>query len=709
MKPFRTFALAFFLSAFVASLSATDHALLVGVTKYPNLEEKLWLRGPEHDVAIFADLLQKRFKVDPKYIRKLVGWPDKAEERPTKANIRKAFSDLAKNVKSGDSVMVLFSGHGCQQSANPSPTNIEPDGLDELFLPADTSKWDEAKKTVEGAIIDDEVGEWVTAIREKGAFVWILFDSCHSGTMTRGISHEGRVNREIAPAALQIPALSATVPVTRGTQVLKAETGGDFSSSVVKNKPGMGGIVAMYAAQSLEPTFELPIPTEKSEFHGIFSYTLVGILTETKRPLTYRDLAATISIIYRGNGILQPTPLIEGTDLDREVMGTKNAGNRTPITFTGVFIPPGLFEVDAGHLMGLREGSVIEVYPPTIAPDSEKPLGVAVVEQTRAAVALVTPKAWNGMAAAPLAKLSGACRAKIIYEKMALPDLNVAIQTGSGDKVKTAAVEALSKEQRAFLEKVRGNSSPWKWSDKLEGADWILRFAGDKTLLIPSSGWSEAFGSGGAKGSPLEFSMTKDADVKSALERITRARQLVHIAGNTASSSDVGMEVKLIRFEKRGDAKGKPVEHGAQGRLLRSGEEIAFEIRNTGLTSIDVSLLFVDSRFGITAIFPERGTIDNNRIPPGGTVMTPRLEVTIDTAGPEQVVALGVRSTTNRVDFTCLEQVSLERTRGLPALDTPLGELLRGAMDHDGDTRGLSRSRSSDHATKLITWWTLPK
>ena len=37
--------------------------------------------------------------------------------------------------------------------------------------------------------------------------------------------------------------------------------------------------------------------------------------------------------------------------MDREVMGTKNVTNRPPITFTGLFIPAGLFEVDAGHIV----------------------------------------------------------------------------------------------------------------------------------------------------------------------------------------------------------------------------------------------------------------------------------------------------------------------------------------------------------------------
>jgi hypothetical protein len=490
MKRYRFIALAFVFSVFAATAWATDYALLIGVTKYPNLEEKQWLRGPEHDVEIVAALLQNRFKVESENIQKLVGWPDKAEERPTKANIRKAFSDIAKKVKSGDAAMILLSGHGCQQPANPDPSNIEPDGLDELFLPADTGKWNEATKTVEGAIIDDEVGKWVAEIREKGALVWIVFDSCHSGTMTRGISHEGRVERRIEPASLHIPETNAATLVSRGAKIPRADSVGEFSSPANKEKAGMGGVVAMYAAQSLEPTFELPLPTQKSDFHGIFTYTMVNILTEIKKPLTYRDLADTVSMAYRGNGVLQPTPLIEGTDLDREVMGAKNVANHPPITFTGRFIPPGFFEVDAGHLMGLREGSVIEVYPPSVAENSDKPMGVAVVEQTKAAFALVAPKAWNGMDAVPVTKISGGCRAKIIYEKMALPDMSVALQTGSGDKVKTVRAEALSTKQRAFLDKVHGASSPWKWSDKLEEADWILRFGDDKTILIPASGWS---------------------------------------------------------------------------------------------------------------------------------------------------------------------------------------------------------------------------
>ena len=45
--------------------------------------------------------------------------------------------------------------------------------------------WDGKKGAVTNAIADDELGRWIAAIRETGAFVWIIFDHCNSGTMTR--------------------------------------------------------------------------------------------------------------------------------------------------------------------------------------------------------------------------------------------------------------------------------------------------------------------------------------------------------------------------------------------------------------------------------------------------------------------------------------------------------------------------------------------
>ena len=63
------------------------------------------------------------------------------------------------------------------------PANPEPDGLDEVFLPADVGRWQEGN--LNGAIMDDQIGKWLAQMRDKGADVWIVFDCCHSGSMSR--------------------------------------------------------------------------------------------------------------------------------------------------------------------------------------------------------------------------------------------------------------------------------------------------------------------------------------------------------------------------------------------------------------------------------------------------------------------------------------------------------------------------------------------
>src|SRR5205823_4959869 len=72
------------------------------------------------------------------------------------------------------------------------------DGIDEIFLPADVSAWKGYPERVPNAIVDNEIGAWLRAITAKRAYVWAVFDCCHSGTMTRGTE----VVREVPPELL---------------------------------------------------------------------------------------------------------------------------------------------------------------------------------------------------------------------------------------------------------------------------------------------------------------------------------------------------------------------------------------------------------------------------------------------------------------------------------------------------------------------------
>ena len=168
-------------------------ALLVGVSDYPKeTVGDLQLAGPKNDVALMIDTLG-RIGVPAKNVTVLADGLEAttatrpADAMPTRAAILAALDDLAAKSGPGDFVLVHLSGHGSQQPiADPSRHAVaKADGLEEIFLPIDIGTWEDSVGAVKNALVDHELGRAVTAIRAKGARVWVVIDACHSGTMTR--------------------------------------------------------------------------------------------------------------------------------------------------------------------------------------------------------------------------------------------------------------------------------------------------------------------------------------------------------------------------------------------------------------------------------------------------------------------------------------------------------------------------------------------
>ena len=181
---------------------------------------------------------------------------------PTLANIRQAVIDLEKNLQSGDFVYLHFSGHGSQAPA--LKPDQELDGLDELFLPADTGAWNKSVGTVENALVDDEIGSLIDRLRKKGATVWAVFDSCHSGTVTRAVStgdsRDRGTPRKLSPPALlkfqTIEWLDARRTTTRsvGGQQCKGRTPQPWISRKLPTRPTVVSLPFM----RLKPTKPTP-------------------------------------------------------------------------------------------------------------------------------------------------------------------------------------------------------------------------------------------------------------------------------------------------------------------------------------------------------------------------------------------------------------------------------------------------------------------
>src|SRR5207249_2774043 len=154
--------------------------------------------------------------------------------------------------------MILLIGHGGQQpepDPPPDPQYAEPDGLDELFLPADAGVWDKKTYGVTNAIVDDEFRVWTQAILDKGTWLWFIADCCHSGTLLRG----AEVERKATMEDLGIPPGEIRAAIARGA---KRETNQDGRDAPFHMSKMPGKLAALYACRSHEPTVELHLPRD---------------------------------------------------------------------------------------------------------------------------------------------------------------------------------------------------------------------------------------------------------------------------------------------------------------------------------------------------------------------------------------------------------------------------------------------------------------
>lgn len=329
-------------------------ALLVGCTNYPALGSSLSLRGPINDVALMKHMLEDRFGVPNAKIAILTE-KEKETYLPTKANIEREFRRLAESAIPGEQIVILLAGHGSRQPDQ--PPYDEEDGLDEIFLPRDIGAWDERVKTVKNAIVDDELKEWLTRIDQKGASIWLIVDSCHAGTMIRGVS-EGTPRSvaadRLVPARL-IEEAKRSAKERANRIDLSTDRGFDLADSP--------GSAVLYACRDDETTFELPARLNSAEhqptIHGLFTYAICRVLAEAKEPLSYRVLVQRVHALYQVWRRPTQTPVVEGRGQYRRVLGFEEI-QRSTIALEKTNES---WSIDAGSLMGLKIGSILDVFP----------------------------------------------------------------------------------------------------------------------------------------------------------------------------------------------------------------------------------------------------------------------------------------------------------------------------------------------------------
>ena len=685
-------------------------ALLIGVSAYDNLPAARQLRGPGNDAALMRGLLLEQGFAERDIAVLADAMPGSG--LPTRRAIDAALADLAAAASKGDFVLVHFSGHGSQQPARPALGLAEPDGLDETILPRDVGRWNGTARTVDGALTDDDLMAALLRIRERGAFVWAILDSCHSGDITRGApADEGERDRRIAPHELGVPAAPATRRPA-GTRRPDAATPGRLGFAP---PAGMGGLVVFSAAQSGEttPELRLPLASLSRRPQGLFTFTLAQAIRQFPR-LTYRQLIAQVQQHYLALGRDRPTPALAGveTDLDRAIFGGAGGSVLPEWRITN---KQGQLIVDAGSLQELAVGSILGLVTHPADAD-ERILGYARVLEPGMVRSRLEPVAHAGVASVTSADLPGTAYGRLMVRQIPVR-LKVArpcdASTGAEGRPAPAIAPCLTTSEvaRMAVEQVaRTGSLPVDllpagsgeavvrlavWDDRL----WLLTAVGDlDSRQSPAIRLNRTAGEVAAL-------------LADSLQRIARVRNLERIAAGSRPGTS-GLKVDF-EVQRKGLGNWQPVPQG-QTLVTASGDRVRFGLVNPGREAVDVTMLFVDARWGIRVAYPPPRSMVSNRLPaatsqPQQVTARVRADGPGATAGTERmlIIAVPAQPQAPEADFSYLAQASLPRERGVSG--TPWSRLLEQAVftPKDGRDAALPVSPVAGPEVSVLAWRTV--
>ncbi len=530
-------------------------ALLIGINEY-NDEKISDLSGTENDVKLMHDLLVDNYKFDPKTeILELVSSENSKTQKPTKANIEAAFrAHLIKNAKAfkeknptgnGATILFYYSGHGAYVPDQPTEKEgkDEVDGYDETIVPMDTVRDSETTD-----IRDDDLNAWFKELKKYTSNITFIFDSCHSGTVTRGSGNKSIKNRVFAKKTSN----------TRGDAPLNETMDDDKSyvtiSGSMPNEQSQEGEIAILPKPAKPGETIVNENNPKEQWNGYLTYYLVKELREN-RGISYRELMRAVSTAVNKKNKDQ-TPQVEG-DIDRQFLGTSESRQKLSIPILKVEKVGNdtILTIEAGKIVGALPGGLIGIYK-----DSA-------VQYTGETDRIAVGKIIDSLNFTSKVKVSGldiSPKSKIVLATPFFTDQKrkVAIDTNGTD-----AGFAMSKRLKEilvtnnFFEPIEtpitfeGNQN-WniavvrgKFSQFKEG---VRKSAKDGATMPKDT--DDVFYLANSKGNPIYNFWVKTDEpnaedkIREALEKYTRVENMLTL-DNAVSNMSGQMEAKLIRLK----------------------------------------------------------------------------------------------------------------------------------------------------------------
>jgi len=542
--------------------SARDfHALLIGVQDYPALPEYDRLLGPANDVELVRTYLLTEAPVPFSPDRITVLADGIAGSRPaTLQAIRDEVSALESRLAPGDFVYLHFSGHGSQAPA--IGTDPEPDGLDELFLPYDIGPWSFDTGEVENALRDDEIGAMLDRLRATGADIWVVFDSCHSGSANRGAPKGDEIrSRRVSAQSLGIPPSAFDdLPLAPPPEPM-FETG---------PTEGRGSLTAFFAARTSETTPEMNMPAgiTPRQPHGVFTFTLFQALAANPGG-NYRDLAQDLQRRYTVFNLATASPTFDG-DLDAPIFG---AGDADPARQWPLLTDDGPPAIPAGTLHGLAPGTGLTLHD---SPLSDRSIGTATV---------VSATPFRAILDLPADLPRGT------YARLPGLDVPFSIRLALPEPDGIALANALfSADPRLGARLVfTAPGAP---------ADLRLLREGGRLTLLPGPGQQQAPGAARLPSVPASLPPEQAAAALAPeIDRMARGLNLMRVASALEGDLD-GLELTLL-MQDPADPGLHPLDTAARTRL-QPDDEVWISLRNNGDRPVDIDVLYIQADYTIS-------------------------------------------------------------------------------------------------------------
>jgi hypothetical protein len=627
-------------------------ALLIGVSSYARTSggagDEWWDLSSTADVVAISDALHGKFGFTDAGITTLT---TRVETR--RQAILAAFEKLIRDTQKGDVVFIHYSGHG-------SPVldldGDEIDGLDEAIVPSDyVSRHDGSRN-----ITDDTIGALLMRLRARQpASVTLTFDSCYSGTQTRGgrMVVRGGDYLDDRPAArggddTDLTGMSDRQAFARGYVVISAARPDQIA---IETDDGYGGQM------------------------GLLSYALVRHLRAAGPTTTYRDLFDhVLDTVTRRNPA--QVPQLEG-DLDEILMSGMAA---PPQPYVDTRVEDGRLMLDAGALHGITEGSRFALYPAgTRTFDGSGMLAHAdasVVRATDTVLVLTDPVVLDRLRAS---------RAVEVAHKHS--DTTARLHLADLDGV--SAFDPVRRELQRFADDrglVRLTSR----------GDWDLKVCRNpcrearEPRAAASGGFATLIRQDGSIVDPLPDGPSLPDTLTRLLERESRRRL---VAALDHRDPRIAVDVRLVPVAVTRNASGEVVaakpragsSRTAGGQLtMKIGDYFMIEARNGGPMDAYVTILDLSPDGSISPLWPHPrlgSRVQDNKlrgVPAGAQpawVLIP-LPYVFQVGPPAGLEIVKAIATDTPADFSLLLTPEATRTRGAsPTEQSPIGQLLAAA------------------------------